>query len=359
MNERILRVGVDAWNLPGDRRGIGRYLRALLDVWDEAFADRIAVTLVVPEWHTWTVARRYRRETRNRRYAIRSRRLHTRASLDLLWFPFNGPSWSEFTLPAVATLHDASTFALEGFDETARASFRAAARTCAHIITDSSFSRHELARVLDLAPERITAIALGVSPPRAPARVAPDPASFGRFALFVGESERRKGLDTLVAALARLAGDDCPLALVVVGTIADPIPHRDEIPIHVLGHVDDATLAALYRSCSVFVYPSRYEGFGLPVLEAMSYGAPVVASSAAAIPEAGAEAAIYAPPGDEAAFAAQIRRVLAEPGLADSLRAAGYERARYMTWRRTAERTLEIFERVAGAADAPGGRALG
>lgn len=332
----MIRVGVDAWNLTGDHRGIGRYVRALLDEWRRGFADRIEPVLIVPEWHTWTVARRYRAETGDRRFRVRSRRHHGRSNLDVLWFPFNGPSWTEFSLPAVATLHDASTFVLPGFDDAARATFRLAAERCRRIVTDSEFSKTELMRALHLPESLITAIPLGIGAPLPQKAVKLPAGAAGRFALFVGENDPRKGLDTLREALRKLASDGLTIPLVVAGKNSS------------LGHVDDATLAALYRACAVFVYPSRYEGFGLPVLEAMNYGAPVVASSAASIPEAGGDAALYVPPGDAAALADALRRAWNDPELAAQLRERGYARVREMSWRRTAQRTLEVLESAAG-----------
>lgn len=343
----MIRVGVDAWNLPGDRRGIGRYVRALLSEW-EHFRDRIIPTLIVPEWHTWTVAGRYRAELSGERVRVVSRRYHSRANLDLLWFPFNGPSWTAFALPSVATLHDASTFVLPGFDEAARATFRLAASRCTHIVTDSEFSKRELVRELGLSETRITAVPLGIAPPSPPTQVPLEIAAFGRYVLFVGENEPRKGYDTLVAALQELARNGTPIALVVAGEPKNATVSGGSFPIYILGHVDDATLAALYRQCTIFVYPSRYEGFGLPVLEAMSYGAPVIASAAAATPEAGGDAALYFAPNDSNALAETIDNVWSNPALANTLRERGRERAAAMAWRRTAEKTLAVFEMVAG-----------
>ena len=110
----MLHVGVDAWNLPGDHRGIGRYVRSILHEWHTASRDRVSVTLIVPEWHTWTVRGRYQREAGGVPYRIVSRAQHDRAKLDVLWFPWNGCSWLEFTRPAVATLHDATNFVIPG-----------------------------------------------------------------------------------------------------------------------------------------------------------------------------------------------------------------------------------------------------
>ncbi len=345
----MIAVGVDAWNLTGDHRGIGRYVRAILAEWRSAFADRIGVTLIVPEWHTWTVAHRYRAEAGGD-FRVRSRRLHGSSDLDVLWFPFNGPSWDGFSLPSVATLHDASPFVRPEYTEADRATFRRAARRCRTIITDSEFSKTELARELHVAASRITAIPLGIGAPLPLQPVALDVAALGPFVLFVGENDPRKGLDTLIEALTRLQGAGISLPLVVAGT--STIGSRALIEgahcrLHALGHIDDATLAALYRACAVFVYPSHYEGFGLPVLEAMSYGAPVIASSAAGIPEAGGEAAAYVPPGDGPALAQALRRVTGDESLAAAMRERGYARAREMPWRKTAERTLAVLEKAA------------
>ena len=88
----VIRLGVDAWNLPGDRRGIGRYLRAILREWFAAVSRAGEVALVVPQWHTWTTRGRIFTRGWDRPYAIVSRRLHSRAGLNALWFPFNGCS---------------------------------------------------------------------------------------------------------------------------------------------------------------------------------------------------------------------------------------------------------------------------
>jgi glycosyltransferase involved in cell wall biosynthesis len=346
----MIRVGLDAWNLLGDHRGIGRYVRAILHEWKHSFPHRIEVALIVPEWHSWAVARRYRAEAGDSQYAVRSRRFHERCDLDILWFPFNGVSWDGFSLPSVATLHDAVTFVRPEYTQADSAPFRLAAQRCDRIITDSDFSKTELVRELHLPPSRVETIPLGIGEPAPVRDVALDIGALGRFVLFVGENDPRKGLDTLLAASAELQSEGAVMPVVVAGIStaqSRSILKDARCPVHALGHIDDATLAALYRACTVFAYPSRYEGFGLPVLEAMSYGAPVVASAAGGIPEAGGDAALYVPPGDVTALAAALRSVADDPALAADLRTRGHARAREMPWRTTAERTLEVLERVA------------
>jgi glycosyltransferase involved in cell wall biosynthesis len=339
----MIRLGVDAWNLPGDRRGIGRYLRQILRVWWERERGRVDVTLIVPEWHTWTVRDRYLREVDSRPYRVVSRRWHGRARLDALWFPFNGCSWTNFTLPATATLHDASNFVLPDYAPDTQNIFREAVRRCRALITVSRFAQGELARELALPPERLTTIAQGVAPPRPVVPVTLDVGALAPFVLYVGTPEARKGFDTLLEAMELVARERPDLRLVVTSRLGNwPTPPGARVV--ELGHVDDDTLAALYRGCTLLAFPSRHEGFGLPVLEAMSYGAPVVASNAAAVPEAGGDAACYVPPSDPAALAAAILRVAGDTAYAADLRRRGPIHAAAFTWEETATRTLAVIE---------------
>lgn len=348
-----MHIGVDAWNLPGDHRGIGRYVRALLRCWSGYGRDHVAVTLIIPEWPPLLHASRYRQEIGGLPIPAIHRGAITPKSFDLIWFPWNGMSWITPGI-SIATLHDASLFALPPEDREAREReqrpFRVAAATATHIITDSHFSKGELARYLTIEPDRIDVVHLGVDP----VRVAPGlPPIDEPYILFVGETEPRKGLDILAAALARLHQ---PPLLIVAGkrtdietpTGAHVEPRYPNARIRYLGHVSDSMLASLYARARVLVYPSLYEGFGLPVLEAMAYGAPVIASDAAGIPEAGGDAALYFPSGDVDALANALALVLSEDELADNLRELGRRRAAQMTWDVTASQTIGIFERVLG-----------
>jgi glycosyltransferase involved in cell wall biosynthesis len=341
----VIRLGVDAWNLPGDHRGIGRYLRAILREWREWASDRVEVTLIVPEWHTWTVRGRYLREVDAARYRVVSRRFHGTSGLDALWFPFNGCSWTRFSLPAVATLHDASNFVVPDYAPAAQSIFRAAAERCSTLITDSHFAQRELARELGIAPERLIPIPLGVDRPRAPQPVGLAVAALQPFVLYVGAAESRKGFDVLLAAMSHIHGQRRDLRLAATTQLEGWVHGAAHVA--ELGYVDDDTLAALYRSATMLAFPSRYEGFGLPVLEAMSYGTPVVASNASAIPEVGGDAICYVEPGDVAGLAAAILRVADDSAYASDLRRRGLARAAEFSWQRTAEMTLEVLTRVA------------
>jgi glycosyltransferase involved in cell wall biosynthesis len=343
----MLHVGVDAWNLPGDHRGIGRYVRSILREWHASFSDRIRVSLIVPEWHTWTVRARYRREAGGVPYPIVSRASHKRAGIDVLWFPWNGCSWLDFSRPAVATLHDATSFVLPNYQRDTQVIFRNAAERCRALITDSVFSAHELSRELAVPLERFTPIPLGVCVEPAGAAPSIDVRELAPYVLFVGTSERRKGIVSLVAAMERVQRHDPQLRLVVAGARGDGLRGDESIVMTELGYVDDSTLAALYRGAEMLAFPSRYEGFGLPVLEAMAHGTPVVASNVTAIPEAGGDAAHYFPPDDVDALAAAITRIRADTAHARALRERGLTHAAAMTWTRAAESTLGVLEHAA------------
>lgn len=174
------------------------------------------------------------------------------------------------------------------------------------------------------------------------------------FLLHVGDLHVRRNLPLAIEALAdarhRLGG---PLSLVLAGVDRGVGGRLDEqaaaakVPLIRRGATDDAELRSLYRSASALVYPSRYEGFGLPVLEAMACGTPVIASRAASIPEVLGDAGILLNPDEPAAWADAIVSVMTDGAQQARMRAAGVARAAEFTWARTARMTLEVYRRVA------------
>ena len=347
-----LHVGVDAWNLTGDRRGIGRYVREIVRRWASWPPDAVRLTLLVPERAAWIARRRYLRELDGADIPIRHR--GAARTVDAVWYPWNGMSWVA-GVTSVATLHDASLFAVPPKDERVaekeQRPLRVAAALARWIITDSQFSKEELLRHLPLDPARIEVIPLGVKDsfmhrPREPRNESTRP-----YVLFVGEPEERKGLSTLAAAMALLpktmrSGTD----LVIAGASGRyPVPHvPDDVGVRNVGWVEDQTLAALYAGAAAFVYPSEYEGFGLPMIEAMASGAPVIATDAPGLREAGADAAEYVRPGAPQELARAIEAVLADPARANDLRERGLARTKDLTWERTARRTLDVISRAVG-----------
>jgi glycosyltransferase involved in cell wall biosynthesis len=165
------------------------------------------------------------------------------------------------------------------------------------------------------------------------------------FFLFVGSLEPGKNLALLreIYVAAHAAGSSLP-PLLIVGARWAGVAHEGPPPAgwRFLGHISDAQLAPLYRRARALVFPSKYEGFGLPVLEAMSMGCPVICGRVASLPEIGGDAVCYAELTSES-FGAAMRAMLAEPGLRAQLSAAGFKRAELFSWKKCASETLRVY----------------
>lgn len=230
------------------------------------------------------------------------------------------------------------------------------------IIAISNFVRDEAVNKFKLPAEKVRVVRLGFNKDvfrlMAPAELAPVKAKFAlpdRFMLCVGSMEPRKNLLNLLKAYLSL-----PVAvrkefkLVFVGfkgwenrEIMDLIEKVKENVVY-LGYITDAELGALYNLASFFVYPSFYEGFGLPPLEAMACGCPVVVSRAASLPEVCGEAAIYVNPLDPQSIADGIQKMAMDEPLRKALRSAGLNRSEEFSWEKTAAQHLEIFKEAMG-----------
>jgi glycosyltransferase involved in cell wall biosynthesis len=219
--------------------------------------------------------------------------------------------------------------------------YRNAALTCDVVFANSAFTAADFARSLDFPLDRVLVAHPGIGADFSADGPAADLGA--PYILTVATLEPRKNLGTLVDAFALLADTD--LSLVVVGGQGwGEQPQLDRPGIVRLGYVPDAELARLYRGAQAVVYPSRFEGFGMPITEAMASGAPVVVSAHESMDEASGDAAVRADPESPQAIASAIREALAQR---DELRAKGIERARQFTWRRTGEVFLEGYERFA------------
>jgi glycosyltransferase involved in cell wall biosynthesis len=183
------------------------------------------------------------------------------------------------------------------------------------------------------------------------------PAAFGlrdgeSYLLSMGNPKPNKDLPTLLRAFAKIAHERLGLRVLLVGRdvpgfIASVIDdERVAARVAFTGRVDDATLRALYAEASAFVFPSAYEGFGLPPLEAMTFGTPVVSSNAASLPEIVGDAGLMFAAGNPDALAKAIARVLDDPKLRDRLSTAGPERAARFTWEQTAKMTVAVYREL-------------
>jgi len=254
----------------------------------------------------------------------------------------------------VVVIHDAGVFDTpESYSFAFRAWYRALhlalPRLGARIVTVSEFSRARLALRLRLDPARIAVMPEGGEHIlRAPADadvLARNGLVPRGYALAVGTRAAHKNLGALRDAAALLASRGMVLAVVgaMQGSAFSGAADAEGAGVRLLGRVSDAELRALYENALGLVFPSRYEGFGIPPLEAMWCGCPVLAARAGAVPEVCADAALWFDAEGPATPAAALKRLLDEPGLADALRAAGHARARLYAWDAAAARLLEIL----------------
>lgn len=243
---------------------------------------------------------------------------------------------------------------------------RRALRRGAWVHTVSDAVADEVREHFDVPAERVVTVPNGVSPlapdaPGADAATGRRLAGSDRYVLGLGTIEPRKDFPALVAAFDDLAADDPDLHLVIAGpdgwgldayvTAVDRAHHRDRIVR--FGWIDDAARAALLRGASAFAFPSRYEGFGLPPLEAMLAGTPTVTTSAGGLASTVGDAAVVVAPGDPVALAAALHDVLRDDALRADLVARGHERTEALSWAATAAGLRGVF---AAAIAAHGGR---
>jgi len=256
----------------------------------------------------------------------------------------------------LVTIHDASVFAVPeayslGFRLWYRTLLPALGRRARLILTVSEFSRGELSRRAGVPPEKIRVIPLGCEHVlRAPAdcgvfsRVPVGP---GGYILAVGSRSPHKNLGAAIEAVSALGSSGLPL--VAAGGANARVFRSGGTPsdsFHPAGYVSDAELRALYENAACFVYPSLYEGFGLPPLEAMVCGCPTVVARSASLPEVCGDAALYCDPRDPGDIARQIQRLLDSPAERAELRDRGLAHARRFTWSAAATALLELLEGV-------------
>src|SRR5712664_701133 len=285
--------------------------------------------------------------------------------LDVMHITYAAPVWSR--CPVVLTVHDIcytshpewfSARDLSVLSATVPWSIRRAAR----VITVSDLCRTEIieryrvpeekvvrvynaagpaAQALSEAEARVDVAALGIDPSRP-------------YVLAVGNLQPRKNLVRLIKAFADLTAQGIDADLVIVG----PEHFRSDLVrqeaagldarVRMTGYLTHRQLAACYECATVFAFPSLFEGFGIPALEAMAHGTPVVCAKAGALPEVCGDAALYFDPLDTTSIATTLKRVLTDPVLRAVLSGAGRARERRFSWRQAAQETLEVYRQAIG-----------
>jgi glycosyltransferase involved in cell wall biosynthesis len=357
-----MRVGFDGRSLGSPAGGVRRYASELLLAFGRVAPDLQLTVLGAPDGVSLPPAARRQAVARLAPTNLGWSLVDLPRAVQRLRFDlFHAPAYTaplRAVHPLVLTIHDVSYERHPEWypyrrDGLRRWFYRRCALAADCILTDSEFSRAEIQAAYGIQTERIRVVPLGVGAPfiESPAVRSQSADVREPYLLHVGDLHPRRNLRLLVRAAGRISRRD-PLLLVLAGKDAGEHPAllqeagKAGVTIRFTTPENDTELAQLYAGASAFVYPSRYEGFGLPLLEAMACGAPIVAARAASIPEVVGDAGILFEPTDEEDLVAGIRRILNEPALAAGLGQAGRARAAEFTWERTARATLDVYRRL-------------
>jgi glycosyltransferase involved in cell wall biosynthesis len=269
-------------------------------------------------------------------------------------------------VPSVVTFHDMIFFTHPQMHTRVKRFFfpwmiRRSSRKADYLITDSENTRRDAIRLLDIPPEKIETVHLGYQDIFRPildtSRLSAIRDQYQlpkRFILYSGAIEPRKNVPLLLTVFDELVQMGIEQDLVLTGrlgwqydSVLDQIETmRAHHRVHRVGHVPFDELPVFYNLADVFVYPSVYEGFGLPPLESMACGTPVITSNISSMPEFVGDAVILVPPNDPAALLEAIQRVLSDESFRQRLILDGPKQAANFTWEHTAQKTLAIYERV-------------
>jgi len=383
----VTRVAVNAWFWASSTSGSGQYVRHLVPALATEAALELEIVLVAPRgWipdlneavrslnlpnvNTYLVeGTRYLPPAMAKVWfeQIAFPAACSRLSADLAHVPYWAPPYRP-TVPTIVTIHDLIPLLLPEYRRglfvglyTALVS--RAVRSAASVLTDSEAARRDITRHLALPAEHLNVINLAADKRFSP-DIAPGDAAIRRrydlpehYTLYLGGFDVRKDVRTILQAWQRagpVIGTQWPL--VIAGRLPErdsafaPDPRRqarelgvDDTSIRFPGFVEEADKPALYRSALSFVFPSRYEGFGLPPLEAMACGTPVICCRAASLPEVVGEGGMLEAPGDASGIASAMIALATDPELRSVLRPRALRQAAKFGWARTARETLAVY----------------
>ncbi|WP_447973265.1 glycosyltransferase family 4 protein [Nitrospira sp. Kam-Ns4a] len=360
-----MRIVIAAWHLSHFNVGLGRYARGLIEALGRVDLHNHYEILAPVSAGGFSP----RPNVRHRliRFPIFKRRVWEQVAPllvgphDILHFPYDSAvAWKRGKF--VVTVHDVKPLlfgelsrsrSLGGLVERWLVGDRWAQMD--HILTDSACSKQDLMERVGLPGDRITVVYPGVDLERfRPVSPQTSPSASRPYVLCVAGADPTKNVEMLIEAFARLPKGLRDLHdLVLTGDFRRRPDVRERVSragiagqTRLTGVVSEPRLIELYQRATVFVFPSRYEGFGFPVLEAMACGCPVISSNASSLPEVAGDAALLVDPSDTEGFAKAIERVLSDPALRRDLRERGLGRAAQFTWDRTARETVAVYRRV-------------
>jgi glycosyltransferase involved in cell wall biosynthesis len=374
-----VRIGVNALQLRTRNSGVGQYIYQMVSSLLSSGTDQLQIYLsrgMTPvEWSSGQIA--VVKEIPFRKEQFIFRNLYElfffgatlgRDNLSLLWSPDTKlPLFLPSNIPYVVTVHDLAIFREPETYELSRAIywrklFKHAIQSSACIVAISQTTRNDLIELMNVPPEKIRVIYNGVNPrfrliddQDHLARVASKYGLPKQFLLFVGLFGPRKNIAGILQAYAILKKKhQVSHHLVMVGERgwryrADlELVQRLGLEGDVVfpGFVEEDDLPAVYNLADVFIFPSLYEGFGLPVLEAMACGTPVVTSNLSALPEVVGTSGVLVNPRDPEEIASGVYHVLSNSKLASGLAKAGLERSSHFTWKNAAEELMEVFQEL-------------
>ncbi len=380
-----MRVALNAWFWNSPTTGSGQYTRLLVEHLAAA-APGLEIVLIAPEGKISNP----KSQIPNVQFRLTANRYRLTSALGKVWFEqvafpracrrleadvAHVPYWAppiRPSIPTVVTIHDLIPLLLREYRggplvRLYSALVSTTAQNSALVLTDSEASRRDIVTHLGLPAERVRVVYLA-----ADERYTPEPSLFPgekpgfaeetwfqkRYVLYLGGFDVRKNVATALRAYrwaGPAIGEECPL--VIAGRLPErdtsftPDPRRlareqgiDERFVRFIGFVDEADKPALYRGAVAFIFPSRYEGFGLPPLEALACGTPVVGSDISSIPEVVGDAGVLLPPDDAEGMAGALIQLATDEGFRAELSRRALAQAARFSWERTARETLAAYQ---------------